>query len=166
LLPVIWAKSQEKVFTNIDNMNKTFIKRTEEREFAFKMLYAGEFNSDPLVSQIQRLDERSQRKATKYVKMLTSTCQKNKSNLDTLITEKLDNWDLTRVAIIDKVILRLALAEILYFEEIPPQVSINEAIELAKKYSTDNSGKFINGILDAIYREHKEQKTATKKKRE
>ena len=145
-------------------MNKTIIKRTEEREFAFKMLYAREFNNDPWVSQIQRLDEKSQRKATKYVEMLTSTCQKNKSNLDTLITEKLDNWDLTRIAVIDKVILRLALAEILYFEEIPPQVSINEAIELAKKYSTDKSGKFINGILDAIYREYKEEKTATKKK--
>ena len=147
-------------------MHKTTIKRTEEREFTFKMLYAGEFNSDPWILQIQRLDESSQRKATKYVKMLTSTYQKNKSNLDTLITKKLDNWDLTRIAVIDKVILRLALAEILYFEEIPPQVSINEAIELAKKYSTDKSGKFINGILDAIYREYKEEKTATKKKRE
>ena len=92
--------------------------------------------------------------------MLTSTCHKYKSNLDTLITEKLDNWELTRVAVIDKVILRLALAEILYFEEIPPQVSINEAIELAKKYSTDRSGKFINGILDAIYRERQEEKNS------
>jgi N utilization substance protein B len=160
LLLVIWEKNQEKVFTTIDIMSKTFIKRTDEREFAFKMLYAGEFNSDPWILQIQRLDENSQRKATKYVKMLTSTCHKYKSNLDTLITEKLDNWDLTRIAVIDKVILRLALAEIFYFEEIPPQVSINEAIELAKKYSTDKSGKFINGILDAIYREYKEEKNS------
>jgi N utilization substance protein B len=59
------------------------------------------------------------------------------------------------VAIIDKVILRMAIAEIIYFDDIPPQVSINEAIELAKKYSTARSGKFINGILDAVYRKQK-----------
>ena len=59
------------------------------------------------------------------------------------------------MAIIDKVILRLAIVEILYFDEIPAEVSINEAIELAKKYSTAGSGKFINGLLDAIYRTQK-----------
>ena len=67
------------------------------------------------------------------------------------------------MAIIDKVILRMAIAEIIHFEDIPPEVSINEAIELAKKYSTAGSGKFINGILDAIYRGNKKNREKNNK---
>jgi len=133
------------------------VKRSEEREFAFKMLYAGEFNSDPWRMQVERLDEESKRMATSYVKQLSSIYHDHKDDFDKIIIDRLENWELRRVAVIDKVILRMALAEILYFERIPPEVSINEAIELAKKYSTEKSGKFINGILDAIYRKHKQR---------
>ena len=83
-----------------------------------------------------------------------------------VIEKRLKNWELQRIAVIDKVILRLALAEILYFSDIPPEVSINEAIELAKKYSTEKSSKFINGILDAIYRRHKAHSNPDRKKME
>jgi N utilization substance protein B len=136
-------------------MVKQNIKRTEEREFAFTMLFASEFNQDPLNIQIEHLDDESQKKATPYVKEIISIYASSKDELDTLIKKKLENWELKRVAIIDKVILRLAIVEILYFDEIPAEVSINEAIELAKKYSTAGSGKFINGLLDAIYRTQK-----------
>ena len=60
-----------------------------------------------------------------------------------------------RIALIDKILLRMAICEILYFPDIPPKVSINEAIEIAKEFSTAGSGKFINGILDAILSEEK-----------
>lgn len=129
--------------------------RSEEREFAFSLLYASEFNPDPFELQIERLDEVAQQKATPYVKQLVLQYLKSRKELDTLIKKKLQNWDLKRVAIIDKVILRMAIVEIIHFDEIPPEVSINEAIELAKKYSTASSGKFINGLLDAIYRTQK-----------
>ena len=134
------------------------VKRSEEREFAFKMLYAGEFNSDPWRMQVERLDEESKRMATAFVNQLSSIYYDHKDDFDKIIIERLENWELRRIAVIDKVILRMALAEILYFEKIPPEVSINEAIELAKKYSTEKSGKFINGVLDAVYRKQKKRK--------
>jgi N utilization substance protein B len=147
-------------------MVKRNIKRTEEREFAFTMLYASEFNQDPLDIQIGRLDELSQEKATPYVRKLISTYVSREKELDTIIKNKLENWDLKRVAVIDKIILRMAVVEIVHFDEIPPEVSINEAIELAKKYSTAGSGKFINGLLDAIYRTEKAKKRSKIKKEE
>ena len=68
---------------------------------------------------------------------------------DALISQHADNWDLTRIALIDRILLRMAVCEFVRFEDIPPKVTINEAIDIAKRYSTDKSGKFINGILDA-----------------
>lgn len=70
--------------------------------------------------------------------------------LDEIIGRHAENWDLSRIALIDHIVLRMAIAELLTFEDIPPKVSINEAIEVAKKYSTSKSGQFINGILDAV----------------
>lgn len=63
------------------------------------------------------------------------------------------NWELTRIALIDRLLMRIAIVELLYFPDIPPKVTINECIEVAKEYSTAQSGKFINGILDAILNE-------------
>ena len=145
-------------------MSRHIIKRSEEREFALKMLYASEFNEDSFELQIERLDAESRMKATDFVKKLFDHYQEHKDEFDKQIKQILENWELDRVAIIDKVILRMAIVEIIYFDDIPAQVSINEAIELAKKYSTARSGKFINGILDAIYRKQKKSQTKTNKK--
>jgi N utilization substance protein B len=68
---------------------------------------------------------------------------------DLLISRHADNWDLARIALIDRILLHMAVCEFLGFEDIPPKVTINEAIDIAKRYSTDKSGQFINGILDA-----------------
>ncbi len=76
---------------------------------------------------------------------------------DALVSRHTQNWDLERMAWIDRLLLRMAISEMLHFEDIPPKVSINEAIEVAKRYSTAKSGKFINGILDAVLLDlHKE----------
>ena len=69
---------------------------------------------------------------------------------DEIIGNHAQNWEITRIALIDRLLLVMAICEFLSFEDIPPKVSINEAIEVAKKYSTSRSGKFINGILDAV----------------
>ena len=87
---------------------------------------------------------------------MVSIYQEHKNDLDKEIKLKLENWDFSRIATIDKIVMRMALSEFLYFEEIPPEVSINEAIELVKNYSTERSSKFINGVLDALFKKLKE----------
>lgn len=94
--------------------------------------------------------------AMKFFNHLIGSITRNREEIDRYIAKHTFNWDMTRIAIIDKNILRMALAEILYCEDIPPKVSINEAIEIAKKFSsTDKSSKFVNGILDAIFNDLK-----------
>jgi N utilization substance protein B len=70
--------------------------------------------------------------------------------IDAQITKHAINWELHRIATVDRNILRLAIYEMLYREDIPPVVSINEAVDIAKKFSTQDSGKFVNGILDKV----------------
>jgi N utilization substance protein B len=74
----------------------------------------------------------------------------HRDELDTRIKQHAENWDLHRMAVVDRNILRLAIFEMLYREDIPPIVSINEAVDIAKKFSTHDSGKFVNGILDKV----------------
>ena len=69
----------------------------------------------------------------------------------TQIEERLENWDITRVAIIDLLVLQMMIAEMVFLEDIPPKVSIAEGVEIARKYSTDESSSFVNGILDSVY---------------
>lgn len=81
------------------------------------------------------------------------TCQ-HRDSLDSMIQAKSKRWDLHRIALIDHLILRQALCEFYHIEDVPPKVTINEAIEIAKLFSTDQSGSFINGILDSIFLEN------------
>ena len=74
----------------------------------------------------------------------------HRDDLDALMISYADNWDLNRMAVVDRNILRLAAYEMLHREDIPPVVSINEAVDIAKKFSTEESGRFVNGILDKI----------------
>lgn len=90
---------------------------------------------------------------------------KHADEYDALISAKAVNWEFTRIAIMDKLILRIALCEIIHFPDIPPKVSIDEAIEIAKKFSTEKSGPFVNGILDAILGDLRESGRLRKKGR-
>jgi N utilization substance protein B len=85
-----------------------------------------------------------------YTARLVDAVSGRLAELDGIIAKQCQNWDLERVAVLDKNILRMAITEILYFEDIPAKVAIDEAIELAKKFSTEKSGTFVNGILDPI----------------
>ena len=87
----------------------------------------------------------------KYASMLFSLTIENKIELDKLIESKLVNWKIQRLALMDKMILRMSLSEMLYVESVPPKVSITEGVEIAKEFSTNDSSSFVNGILDAIY---------------
>lgn len=85
-----------------------------------------------------------------FAEELLRTTLAVKDEADRIIQEHATNWDLNRTTAVDRSLLRMATAELLEFEEIPPKVSIDEAIEIAKTYSTPDSGPFINGVLDAI----------------
>lgn len=89
----------------------------------------------------------------KFAKDLLRTVIEKKDVTEGLIVPKLKNWDPERIAVIDMILLRLGVCELLYFDTIPTKVSINEYIDLAKEYSTEQSGHFVNGILDNIHKE-------------
>lgn len=85
-----------------------------------------------------------------FSKRLLKLVRDNLNEIDTIIQRILQNWDFSRLAIVDKNILRLGIAEIKYVPETPIKVAIDEAIELAKKYGSADSGRFVNGVLDAV----------------
>lgn len=88
-----------------------------------------------------------------FAKTLLQTVIEKADHLESIIVPKLKNWDPERIAHLDMVLMKMGVAEFLYFETIPPKVTINEYIDLAKEYSTPQSGQFVNGILDNIHKE-------------
>ena len=90
-----------------------------------------------------------------YANKLFEHAVNHVKEIDAIIKKKLVNWDMHRLAVIDKIILRMCISEMLYMEDIPPKVSMAEGIEIAKQFSTNDSSSFINGILDAIYNDKK-----------
>ena len=88
-----------------------------------------------------------------FAKTLLQTVLEKNEHLQSMIIPKLKNWDPERIALLDMILMRMGVCEFLYFETIPPRVTINEYIDLAKEYSTEQSGHFVNGILDNIHKE-------------
>lgn len=88
-----------------------------------------------------------------FAKNLFQTVQEKAEYLEGFVIPKLKNWDPERIALLDMILMKMGVAEFLYFETIPPKVTINEYIDLAKEYSTSQSGQFVNGILDNIHKE-------------
>jgi len=132
-------------------------KRRLVREKVLQILYAYEINRDGHDKTMGLLMEEIKDNADKeFARDLIVKVIKYSSELDKKIKERVANWEMNRIALIDKILLRIGICELLYFPDIPPKVSINESIEIAKEFSTARSGKFINGILDAILSELKE----------
>jgi len=137
------------------------MKRRKERERVLQILYALEYNPMPIEELLNQFDAPFKNDVSEFSHRLIELADTNKVSLDTLIKEHLFNWDFSRLAIIDKILLRMAAAELLYFDDIPPEVTLNEIIEISKNYSTENSGKFLNGILDAILKDVRSGKVQT-----
>ena len=125
--------------------------RREARETALQILYAYEYSQDNVGRIIEDVCEVFSDKAMLFIKKLVQCATEHRDALDDLIKSRAQNWDFERIAIIDRLLLRIGICEFLHFEDIPPKVSINEVIEISKRYSTDKSSKFINGILDSVY---------------
>jgi len=130
-------------------------KRTQAREFALIILY----QKDVTRFEIQQvadnfwLDQKENDSEIKeFTGRLVFGVNQNLDSIDEKISSYAINWQLKRMAIIDRNILRLGLYELLYADDIPPKVTINEAVELAKKFGDVESSKFVNGILDKIHK--------------
>jgi len=124
--------------------------RRKARETVLRALYAREINdSDSDESVDSLLNEASlSEKNTDFARNYINLVAKNKDWADKIISGLAKNWDIKRIAELDLIILRMAMVELKFMPDIPKKVALNEAIELAKKYSTEESPSFINGILD------------------
>lgn len=126
------------------------------REKVLQILYAYEMNQDSLqFLSMEILNEITDASDKNFAQELIRKVRENVDDLDERITHRVNNWEMNRIALIDKILLRMGICEILHFPDIPPKVSINESIEIAKDYSTAGSAKFINGILDAVLADEK-----------
>ena len=132
------------------------------RIYALKMAYAHSMtlDSDDLHKKIRIEDDdfEDMGQIIGYATEIVDIYMKNTEKLDKLVSSKSSNWDISRMALIDRLIIKLALSEIFYFDEVPGKVSIVEAVEISKEYSTEDSSRFINGILDSIYNDKKLKK--------
>lgn len=116
-----------------------------------QILYAQSMNGDPIENVMRDiLADVDDKENKKFAEDLIYFITGNQKMLEEIIDKKVENWEAERMAFIDKLLLKIGVAELLNFPEIPPKVTINEAIEIAKEYSSKSSGKFVNGVLDAI----------------
>jgi N utilization substance protein B len=135
-------------------------KRTKAREFALQVLYQADITHDNYEVSLEEFwKEPSEEVVNEEVKNFTSSLVKgvadNLATIDKAISKYAANWDLKRMAVIDRNILRLASFELIWRNDIPLKVAINEAVELAKKYSGPEASKFVNGVLDKVKLERK-----------
>jgi transcription antitermination factor NusB len=129
-------------------------KRTQSREFALQVLYqvdiTGGDGREALSLLVQTQEKPVDPQVSDFALELVSGTCAQRASIDKKLMEYANNWHLSRMAAVDRNILRLGCYELLHREDIPPKVAINEAVELAKKYSGVEAGKFVNGILDKI----------------
>jgi N utilization substance protein B len=128
-------------------------RRSRGREVALQVLYQVEQNAGISPEEIHRFITRrllDDRKLCEFTESLTAGVKEHQAALDAMISKVAENWRLDRMAAIDRNILRLSAYELLFRPEIPAKVAINEALELAKRYSTAQSSRFVNGILDRM----------------
>lgn len=127
-------------------------KRRVIREKVLQALYAYEISKEPIADVIGSVfgDLEATRDDFEFAKKLVTEVIHHEDEVEQVIRSKVAHWEFDRIALIDKLLLRMGICEMLYFPDIPPKVTINESIEVAKTFSTENSGRFINGVLDAI----------------
>lgn len=130
--------------------------RRKAREYALQMLFQSEFaGKEKGITYPEDFlpPAKEKEEMKKFVDELVTGTIRNIAEIDKVIQGAAENWDLNRMAAVDRNILRLAIFEIIYRKDIPPAVTINEALEIAKKYSSLESVPFINGLLDKVARD-------------
>ncbi len=139
-------------------------RRTQAREVALQLLYQIDLlrGDVPEEDRERFLAEHAEaHEVREFARALVAGVERHRAEIDAAIDEVAKNWELGRMPVIDRNILRMGILELVYRDDVPPKVAINEAVDLAKKYSTKNSSAFVNGILDKI-RERAEALRATR----
>lgn len=135
----------------MDNIKGT---KTRARIAAVEILYRIDLigdNPDAVTSEVI-LRRKLRGQASQYLRKLVSRMIEELDRIDSAISRSLTEWKLDRISFVERAILRIAVCEMLLFPEIPPKVSIDEAVELARFYGTDGSARFVNGVLDSLYK--------------
>ncbi|MGG7143649.1 transcription antitermination factor NusB [Clostridium nigeriense] len=130
--------------------------RKRSREIAMELLFGMTLSKNTLEETIETFVEDFEMNLNtidlEYIKEILLKVEKNKEVIDKKIEESLTNWKLDRISKVNLSILRLAIGEMIYIEDVPEKVAINEAIELTKKYSDEKSVSFVNGVLDNAFK--------------
>jgi transcription antitermination protein NusB len=130
--------------------------RRKSRELALQVLYACESGNEEEFEQVLGTfgqDSTGHESISGYAKKLVKKVLDARTQIDDLLSKHTANWDLKRMTVIDRNILRMAVGELLFFKETPFKVVIDEAVEIAKIYGTEESWKFVNGVIDSIHKE-------------
>ncbi len=140
-------------------------KRTRGREIALQFLYQQDLVGGILDAPEERLtgflaEVEGDQAACDFARRLIRGVLDQREPIDQCIQSVAQNWEIERMAVVDRNVLRVAAYELLHLDDIPPKVAINEAIELGKRFSTQNSGGFINGVLDKIKERYAPKKDA------
>lgn len=128
-------------------------KRTKARDYCLKFLYQSDItktSADKDIEEFWQNQEEIDSEVKDFSNSLIKGTLENSKEIDQKLASYAANWQLKRMAVVDRNILRMATFELIYLKDIPPKVSINEAVDLAKKYGDTESGRFVNGILDKI----------------
>jgi len=127
-------------------------RRRVVRERVLQVLYAHDLSKDPVdgIIPVIMADLLQQPEAHAFARELVRQVVEHQDEIDNIIKKKVANWEFSRIAVVDRILLKVGICEFLYFPDIPPKVTINEAIEIAKLYSTEKSGQFVNGVLDSV----------------
>lgn len=152
LLVAMDAEQSDRLLTFDHVFFREFTFEDVEHEDSTRLLHPTEVVELESDTPIQWLD-----KDVTYAHALLNSARNSADDIDELIRSLADNWELERIALIDRLLLRMGVAELMKFSDIPTKVTINETIELAKMFSTEKSGVFINGILDKALEELKAQ---------
>lgn len=138
-------------------------RRTLARELALKILYQADIRNESLCAIADTFitpEETEDAEVIDFTRKIVAGVEQNYKEINDLILSHAANWHMDRMAVVDRNILRLGIYELCHMPDVPSKVTINEAIELAKKYGDVESGKFVNGILDKV---HKTNPIAQKK---
>ncbi|HEX7879653.1 MAG TPA: transcription antitermination factor NusB [Candidatus Eisenbacteria bacterium] len=132
--------------------------RRRSRIAAMRALFQMQVVEDPIepVVAAMRSDAELSEDIASYGAHLVTLFHLNHDEVDKAIAEALDRWELKRVAQVDRAVLRIAATELLYVQDVPAKVAIDEAIEIAGRYGSNQSGAFVNGVLDRLARAHRE----------
>ena len=131
-------------------------RRTKAREYALQLLYQVDISRSEAAQAIEAFwtYHRVPTDVREFADLLIRGTLEHLTRIDEMIAARANNWDIARMAVVDRNILRLGVYELLHMHDVPPKVCLNEAVELAKRFGDEESSRFVNGILDAIHKQY------------